>query len=202
MKTSDKSDISLALDVSESPYNFSEIFSNDNPVELEVGIGKGRFLINEAEERSETNFIGIEWAAKYHRMACERAAHRKLTNIRFLRDDASHTFTHALAEDSLSALHVYFPDPWPKKRHHKRRLIQTPFLDKAIRVCKNSSTLYFATDHVHYFQQIDRVTDEHPNLELIERHIGDAAPEGITNYEVKYREEGRTIHKKLCRIVK
>ncbi|MCK6440805.1 MAG: tRNA (guanosine(46)-N7)-methyltransferase TrmB [Planctomycetes bacterium] len=189
----------LELPIQETPYDFGAIFGNTHPVELEVGIGKGRFLIQSAETRPGTNFVGIEWARAYHLMAMERAGKRALTNIRFLRDDALHTFKLALAPQSLSALHVYFPDPWPKTRQRKRRLIQPAFVDLAVKALKDDSLIHLATDHADYFAQMEAVMNGHKQIEVIERHAGSEAPEGVTNYEVKYRQEGRTIHKMVCR---
>lgn len=191
----------LNLPIQDTPYDFAAIFGNDHPVELEVGSGKGRFLLTSAQEQPEINFLGIEWARKYWRLCLKRAAFRELQNIRFMRDDAAHTFELALSDRCLQAVHVYFPDPWPKKRYRKRRLIQTPFLDQVARVVKVGGLLKLATDHVDYFEQMDEVTAAHPKLEVIERLIGEDSREGITNYETKYREEGRTIHNITCRVL-
>lgn len=189
------------LPAQQTPYVWRDVFGNDNPVELEVGVGKGRFLLTSAEANPDVNFVGIEWARKYWRLCLKRANYRKLPNIRFMRDDAADTFQLALSDNCLRAVHVYFPDPWPKKRYRKRRLIQTPFLDQMVRVVEDGGLLKLATDHVDYFEQMDEVTAAHPRLEVIERLVGEESREGITNYEVKYREEGRTIHNITCRVL-
>ncbi|MHC4841114.1 MAG: tRNA (guanosine(46)-N7)-methyltransferase TrmB [Planctomycetota bacterium] len=176
-------------------YDLPAIFGNDNPVELELGIGKGRFLIQQADARPGVNFIGVEWANKYFRLVAERAAKRGLKNIRILRDDAAHTANSTLTDKSLSALHVYFPDPWPKARHLKRRLIQPPFARTAARLVKDNCEVYLATDHEDYAVQMEQVFLDDPDFEQTFRAIGEDAPEGVTNWEVKFRAEGRTIHK-------
>ncbi|MDC1141930.1 tRNA (guanosine(46)-N7)-methyltransferase TrmB [Planctomycetota bacterium] len=176
-------------------YNLPEIFGNDNPVELELGIGKGRFLIQQAEARPDINFIGVEWASRYFRLVAERAAKRGLKNIRILRDDAAHTVNATLTDQCLSALHVYFPDPWPKARHLKRRLIQAPFARTASRLVKDGCEVFLATDHEDYAVQMEQVFLNDPDFEQTFRAIGEEAPEGVTNWEVKFRAEGRTIHK-------
>lgn len=188
----------LELPVRQTPYDFAAIFGNKHPVELEVGIGKGRFLMLSAESRADTNFVGIEWANEYHKMAMTRALNKKLANIRFLRDDAAHTFRFAIAPSSLAGVHVYFPDPWPKKKHNKRRIIQPAFLDLVAQAVVRGGFLKLATDHEDYFAQMDEVTRSHPRFEVVERLIGEAAHVGVTNYEVKYRKEGRTIHNISC----
>lgn len=179
----------------EGRFDFAAIFGNDHPVELEIGIGKGRFLINEAMRRPDTNFIGIEWASRYYRLAAERAAGRRLANIRFLRDDAAHTVSVNVPDASLAALHIYFPDPWPKSRHHKRRLIQAPFVAQCARVLIDGARVLLATDHEDYAQQMEREFSDNREFTLISRLIGQDAPEGITNWEQKFRAQGRTMFK-------
>lgn len=179
----------------EGRFHLAAIFGNDHPVELEIGIGKGRFLMNEAARRPDVNFVGIEWASRYYRLAAERAAGKRLSNIRFLRDDAAHTLRENLPDASLSALHIYFPDPWPKSRHHKRRLIQGPFVLQAARVLKDGARVFLGTDHADYAEQMEREFSDHRDFTLVSRLFGDEAPEGITNWEQKFRKEGRTIFK-------
>ncbi|MCC6573640.1 MAG: tRNA (guanosine(46)-N7)-methyltransferase TrmB [Planctomycetes bacterium] len=176
-------------------YDFARIFGNDHPVELEIGIGKGRFIINQAMTRPDTNFIGIEWANRYYLLAARRAAGRSLHNLRLLRDDAAHTVRESLPDRCLNALHIYFPDPWPKTKHHKRRLVQPWFAREASRVLKPGARVFLATDHEDYAQQMEQVFKDDPDFALISRMIGEDAPEGITNWEVKFRAEGRTMFK-------
>lgn len=176
-------------------YDFARVFGNSNPVELEIGIGKGRFIISQAMARPQTNFVGIEWANRYYLLAARRAAARSLSNLRMLRDDAAHTVRDSLADRCLGALHIYFPDPWPKKRHHKRRLIQPWFAREAARVLAPGARVYLATDHEGYAQQMEQVFRDDGDFTLVSRMIGEAAPEGITNWEVKFRAQGRGIFK-------
>ena len=176
-------------------YDLASIFGNTNPVELELGIGKGRFLIQQAEARPDVNFVGVEWAGRYYRLVAERCAKRGLANVRILRDDSAHVVRDTLPEGSISTLHIYFPDPWPKARHHKRRLVQPPFVEAAAQILKPGAPVHLATDHEEYAEQIEAVFDNPPMFEKVSRAIGDDAPEGVTNWEVRFRAEGRTIHK-------
>ena len=176
-------------------FDLRDVFGNDAPVELELGIGKGRFLIQQAETRPQTNFVGIEWASRYYRLVAERAAKRGLSNLRVLRDDASKVVRDNVADKSISVLHVYFPDPWPKARHNKRRLIQAPFAVEAARILRDGGLVRLATDHEDYAVQMEQVFRDDPQFAQTFRAIGDEAPEGVTNWEVKFRREGRTIHK-------
>lgn len=176
-------------------YDFATVFGNARPVELELGIGKGRFLIQQAETRRDVNFVGVEWAKRYFKLVAERAAKRGLGNIRILRDDAGHTVRDTIADGAISVLHIYFPDPWPKARHNKRRLIQPPFARQCARILAPRGLVKLATDHEDYAVQMEGVFRADPAFEQTFRAVGDEAPEGVTNWEVKFRAQGRTMHK-------
>ena len=169
-------------------------FGNPNPVELELGIGKGRFLLDAAFHHPEVNYIGVEQAAKYLRLAHARAHRRGRTNLRFVHGDAREFVEFFLASASVRAIHVYFPDPWPKKRHHKRRLLDEPFLAEVERVLQPGGRLWLATDHDGYYESI---------LEALERFQDVLDPVetpwegGSTNYEDKFVGQGRAIHRRV-----
>jgi tRNA (guanine-N7-)-methyltransferase len=190
----------LLLAQQETPFDFAAIFGNGNPVELEIGCGKGRFLMTEAQARPGVNFLGIEWAAKFARLCAHRASAMGLSNIRFLRDDAARTLKLCVPTGSLRGVYLLFPDPWPKAKQKKRRILQPEFLDQVARVVIPGGFLVMATDHVDYFNQMDALSAAHPRVEQVEKLVGAAARQGITNYEVKYRAEGRTIHNLTCRV--
>jgi len=178
--------------------DFAQVFGRCAPVHVEVGSGKGTFLVQQAQAHPEVDFLGIEWAAKYYRFAVDRIGRRGLSNVRFLRADAATFLRDFVPEESVDCLHIYFPDPWPKKRHHKRRLLQSSNLDVAIRCLKPGGEIRVATDHEDYFRQIQEVTAAR-GAELkpiaFERPAG--AREGEltgTNYERKYVKESRPIY--------
>src|SRR5690606_38313466 len=112
-----------------------------------IGTGKGGFLLNRARAHPERNFLGIEWANKIFRYAADRMARWGVTNVRLMRTDASHLMRHHMPPECLSMLHIYHPDPWPKKRHHKRRLIQPPFVAAATTALTPGGRLAIQTDH-------------------------------------------------------
>jgi len=176
-------------------YDFAAVFGNSRPVELELGIGKGRFLIQQAQARPDTNFVGVEWANRYFRLVAERAAKRGLGNIRVLRDDAARVVRDTIADGAISVLHIYFPDPWPKARHHKRRLIQPPFARQCARILAPDGSVRLATDFAEYAVQMEQVFGQDPGFKQTQRAVGPQAPEGVTNWEVKFRAQGREIHK-------
>src|SRR6188508_3113617 len=126
--------IGLDVDSLPRPLNWPELYGNANPVELEIGMGKGTFLTEQAKARPEINFFGIEWARWFWRYASDRIRRAGCTNAHLVRAEAGFFLAEHVAENTLSVLHIYFPDPWPKARHHKRRLIQPAFLSQAQRV--------------------------------------------------------------------
>jgi len=137
--------------------DFVRIFGRPGPVHIEIGTGKGTFLLNQARAQPGDNFFGIEWARKYYRYAVDRIGRWGLTNVRIIRTDAATFLADFLPDNSVECFHIYFPDPWPKKRHHKRRFICPANLEHLIRCLKSSGQLRIATDHAEYFEQIKTV---------------------------------------------
>lgn len=181
---------------SESMVDFFSVFGNNRPVEIEIGIGKGRFLIDAAKRNPDSNFLGIEWAMKYLRLAHKRALNSNLSNMRFLRADAREFVEFFLPANSVHAFHIYFPDPWPKKRHHKRRLINTEFRIEVERSLSSGGLIWLATDHSEYFGAMIEVFEASSTLEPIELCWAGAK----TNYEQKYLNEGKLIFRQVfCR---
>ena len=146
--------------------------------------------------------LGVEWANKYYRYCADRMARWKVTNVRVMRTDGRALVMHHLPPACLSVLHVYHPDPWPKKRHHKRRLIQPPFVEAAVAALVPGGLWRVQSDHEEYFAWIRDLLRRHPALEEIpwEQSLWAGARdwEG-TNYEVKYRHQGRAIYRIACR---
>ncbi len=178
------------------PLDFRVLFGNAFPVEVEIGIGKGRFLLAQAEMRPEVNFLGIEWSLKYLRVARDRAERRGLANVRFYRADARHVLADLLPDASVSRVHVYCPDPWPKKRHRKRRLFTASTAAHLGRALAAGGYLDVSTDVLEYFEEIRAVIP--PNAGLVETAdplFPTGSTEGRTSYEVKYLALGRAIHR-------
>jgi tRNA (guanine-N7-)-methyltransferase len=171
--------------------DLGKVFGNDRPVVLEIGSGKGRFLIASAIEQPEVNFIGVEKSLHYHRVIGERVRKRHLTNVRLINHDAFLVVRDMLADASLSEIHIYFPDPWPRKRYQKRRIIRPEVLEQFRRVLVDGGSGIYVTDHREYFEAAA------PLIEAAfrsERRIPQPEDSPRTNYEAKYREEGRPIY--------
>ncbi len=187
-----------------NPVSWPSIFGNGHPVELEIGSGKGLFLANAATARPGHNFLGIELAKKYARRAAERVAKKALANVRVLPWDARRFMVLHCPAASLHAVHVYFPDPWWKKRHKKRRVFAEPLVLDIERTLVPGGELHVATDVEEYFGVIRELIAAHPRF--AERPLLDVKdPEHdldyLTNFERKYRIEGRPIYRALYRFV-
>jgi len=188
--------VGLEVDKLPRPLCFRTVFGNDHPVELEIGMGKGTFITEQAKARPDVNFFGIEWARWYWRYASDRLRRNGCGNARTVRAEANYFLAEFVPDASLSVLHVYFPDPWPKKRHHKRRLVQPPFLTHVQRVLAPGGRLQIVTDHQEYFEQIETVV-RGSALRVIDYNRPGSAGEGEfvgTNFERKYRRQGRPFY--------
>ncbi len=178
--------------------DWAVVFGNDGPVEMEIGCGKGGFLLRQARAHPDRNYVGIEWAKKYCRLAADRMVRWGVGNVRLLWTDARNLMLYHVPPSSLAALHVYHPDPWPKKRHHKRRLFQTDFVAAACRALRPGARWAIQTDHADYFEIIRDLTAGRPELEAIpydDPDFGTIEERTETNFEIKYLREGRTIHR-------
>jgi len=191
-------DVVVKLEDGEAKIDFTQIFGRSAPVHIEVGSGKGTFLVHQAQAQGDVNFLGIEWARKYYRYAVDRIGRRGLTNVRLLRTDAVTFLRDRVPAASVDCLHIYFPDPWPKKRHHKRRFLRQANMGALLACLQPGGEIRIATDHQEYFQQIQNVTAAYrTKLAEIEFPRPAGADEGEwtgTNYERKYLKDDRSIH--------
>jgi len=188
--------VGLVAETLPKPLNWQTLFGNDHPVELEIGMGKGTFLTDQAKARPDTNFFGIEWANWYFCYASDRLRRNGCLNARTVRADAVFFLKEFVPDQSLSVLHIYFPDPWPKARHHKRRTVQPSFVPTIMRVLKPGGQLRVVTDHKEYYEQIEATIKGSP-LTVIEYNRPGSAGEGETvgtNFERKYQREGRPFY--------
>ncbi len=133
--------------------DFKDIFANTNPVNVEIGIGNGEFLVHYASKFPEENFLGFEVVKRVIRKAISRAQKRELNNIKLIHYDGSF-FVRLFPPESVKTFFINFPDPWPKKKHHKRRLMKTSFLRLLSEKMQTDGTLYIATDHENYAKEI------------------------------------------------
>jgi len=191
-------DVVLKPEELSGPIDFLQVFGRSGPVHIEIGSGKATFLASQAKAQPETDFLGIEWARKFWRHAIDRIGRWGLANVRIVRADAPVFLRDFVPEGSVGCFHIYFPDPWPKKRHHKRRLLQQSNVEVMIRLLKPGGEICIATDHAEYYEQIKQVIAGFSGrLEEIEFLRPAGAREGEltgTNYERKYLKDGRPVY--------
>lgn len=181
-----------------APLDWLKVFGNDRPVEIEVGFGKGWFIVGAGTACPDVNFLGIEIVRKFQLYVAGRLARRVLRNVRVALADARLFLRDHVPADSVQAVHTYFPDPWWKTKHHKRRLYTAEFVAQCQRVLRPGGLLHVVTDVADYFTVIAELLAAQPELE------SQPVPEltqpahdldYLTNFERKYRKEGRPIHR-------
>lgn len=188
----------LTLDGLPQPWDAAAIYDRTAPLEVEVGSGKGLFLQNVARAVPEHDFLGIEVGGKYARFIAARLAKRELSNARIIHGDGLRLFREFLPDESLAAVHVYFPDPWWKARHRKRRVMNEPFLVDVVRTLKPGGRLHFWTDVQEYFDttleliaQCTPLTGPQPVPERAAEHDLDY----LTHFERRKRKAGLPIYR-------
>lgn len=187
----------IALDpkIIQDKLDANAIFASPAPLEVEIGSGKGTFLVSQAKAYPETNFLGIEYTNKVYRYAVDRMERWGLTNVRIIRTEAVDFVRNRIPDASIQAFHIYYPDPWPKKRHHKRRFFSQANLDELLRCLVPGGRIQLATDHEDYWQQMQTAIDAAgPKVHRVDfvKPAGAKEDEVVgTNYERKYKKESR-----------
>jgi tRNA (guanine-N7-)-methyltransferase len=178
----------------------AELFDTTGSMHIEIGSGKGTFILAQAAAQPDCIFLGIDWASKYYRYAVDRLGRWGIKNAKMLRADAADLFANCLTDSCIDVLHIYFPDPWPKKRHHKRRFINDANFANVLRTLKTNGKVQIATDHAGYFEQITEVLEKQlragtvENTEFI-KAAGAKENEIVgTNFERKYIKDGRKVY--------
>lgn len=193
-ETADITESDININPRESGFvrlDLVELFGTDHRVVLEIGSGKGRFLVDSAMAQPDVNFIGIEKSLHYYRHIRDKVIKRQLRNVRVINHDAFLVMRDMLPDESLDELHIYFPDPWPRKRERKRRIIRQEALIEMRRVLKPDGVGVYVTDHQEYFELAAPLIAQFFASEV---RIPGADDAPRTNYEAKYREEGRPIY--------
>jgi tRNA (guanine-N7-)-methyltransferase len=173
------------------PWETGALFANGAaPLEIEVGSGKGLFLQSAASAAPDHNFLGIEVARKYAHHTASRLAKRNLTNAVIVAGDALRAFREILPDGVADAVHVYFPDPWWKKRHRKRRVMNEAFLKDVVRTLKPGGRFHFWTDVEEYFQSGIALVAEHTPL-VGPLEVAERAPEHDLDFRTHFERRMR-----------
>ncbi|MGI9205918.1 MAG: tRNA (guanosine(46)-N7)-methyltransferase TrmB [Woeseiaceae bacterium] len=173
-----------------------DVFGRNAKKILEIGFGNGETLVQAAIEYPEFDYIGIEVHEPGAGHCILKAAEADIDNLRIVIHDALEVLRDQIADNELSRINLLFPDPWPKKRHHKRRLINKPFLDLAATRLSRGGALYLATDWENYAEHIDEVMLGRADFTLIEKrkHVGDQPLDRhMTKFEMRGLKRGHSI---------
>ena len=175
-----------------TPLDLDALVPGGGPWEVEIGFGKGRYLLRRALAEPERRFLGLEVAGEYFHLLLARARRRGVKNLLLIRGEAQGALATVLPHGFADVVHVYFPDPWPKARHERRRLFAPESVDLVLGLLRPGGTLFFATDFLEYGEAVAALLAAHPGAAVRRRPGG--WPEGPrTNYEAKYLVEGRPI---------
>ncbi len=187
------------------PFNWKQIFGNSAPVEIEIGFGKCGFLIGVARACPAVNFLGIEMSRKYYRKGIKKIQRTDLKNVKLLWGEAFHLFKRYIAHRSVAHIYVNFPDPWPKKRHAKRRLLTGEFLDVAADTLLPGGCLEIATDVETYMADTLKTLQGHERYRCVYSLTNaelDNQRQFCSDYETGFLEEGKTLYyakyRKIC----
>ncbi|MCI5071366.1 hypothetical protein MRY82_00285 [bacterium] len=182
-----------SLDELKKPLNFVDLFAKTQDIHLEIGVGKGRYLKEIAQDRPDLNFIGLEKSIKWFKKA-EEKVHKKLglnDQVVLIHAYAEELFGGYLEDKSLAAIHILFPDPWPKRRHLPRRIFSTDNIKHFHTILRDKGCIYFATDYLEYFEDVKKLfmNDfvEQFSFKVVEPFAY------TTNFQAKYQLENRSM---------
>jgi len=179
--------------------SLEELFPLPQPIELEIGCGDGGFLFEYAQRHPDRNFLGVERLLGRVRKLSKKGLREGLTNLRLLRIEARYVLEYLLPEHAFEALHIYFPDPWPKDRHRRHRLINETFPPLARRILRQKGVIYLRTDDPVYFGQMQETFQDLKDF-AVENTPGEIASI-TTEFERQWLDQGRHIHRAAYRLV-
>ncbi len=171
------------------PIPMERHFPASRPLEVDVGCGKGRFLLARAAAHPDVNYLGIDRMLRRIRKVNNKAIRLKLDNVRVLRMEAYYAVTYLIAPASVAVYYILFPDPWPKKKHHDHRLFNPAFIEALHRTLIDGGVIHFATDHLPYYEEVRARLADPRRFEETDPLV--PAPEEQTDFERYYVERTR-----------
>ncbi len=179
-----------------APLDLATVFPRSAPLEVDLGCGDGSFLVAMAERFPERNFLGIERLFGRVRSACGRASRRAVSNVRVLRVETSYAVEYLLPPGSTAVTYLLFPDPWPKKRHERRRIVTKDFLAAVHRLLAPNGFFRIATDEADYFAAIRELA---ACSAMVEEPAGQEEEFPLTTFEKRFLADGAPIHRLVLR---
>ena len=180
------------------PLRLEKMFPVQQPAELEIGCGDGGFLLEWASRHPEKNFLGVERLLGRLRKLSKKGNRVGLTNLRLLRIEARYLMQYLLPEQSFEAIHIYFPDPWPKDKHRRHRLIDADFSALAARILAPHGVLHLRTDDPSYFKQMQNSFA--PTNDFTPEETPPALAALTTEFERQWNAEGKKTHRVSYRL--
>jgi tRNA (guanine-N7-)-methyltransferase len=178
----------IKLDSLTVRLDLDKIFGRKARVHVDLGCGDGSFVCAQAQRMPNKNFLGIERLLNRVRTSARRAA--TLDNVRLLRVESSYAVRYLLPAESVERFYLLFPDPWPKRRHHRRRIVTEDFLVSIHAALEKNGSIYIATDDVDYFERIKELADSNPSFAIDDADI-DLPP---SKFWLIFRNKGALIH--------
>jgi len=188
--------IELVPELQVARLDLLQLFGRSAPLHVDLGCGDGSFLCELAQQFPKRDFLGIERLTK--RVEKVRRKAEKIANVRVLRADTLFAVRDLLPENSVETFYLFFPDPWPKRRHQFRRIFTREFVDAVAVALEQNGFLQIATDQLDYFHQIDRLTRAHLQFQVVQRSSNDVVLP-LTKFERKFREQGAPIYRLTLR---
>lgn len=170
------------------PLRLPDLFLEPQPTELEIGCGDGNFLFQYAQQNPNKNFLGIERLLGRLRKLEKKGTLAGLTNLRLLRLEARYAVQHLLPQNAFDAIHIYFPDPWPKDKHRRHRLIEEIFPAQAAAILTGGGVVHLRTDDEKYFSQMQEAFSGHGGFALEESSAELLALR--TEFEIEFNTRG------------
>jgi tRNA (guanine-N7-)-methyltransferase len=182
-----------------APLDLETIFGRNAPLRIDLGCGDGSFLCALAQRMPEKNFLGIERLSGRIRSAARKAA--TINNVRLLQMESSYAARYLLPAGSVETFYLLFPDPWPKRRHYRRRIVTPDFLRSIHTALEENGTIYIATDHLDYFERMKDIARANPDFTVeapFDLRSRDGGPDGrvlpLTKFERQFRAQGAAIY--------
>ncbi len=190
--------IELIPETHVAPLDLLAIFGRAAPLQVDLGCGDGSFLCELASRNPEKNFLGIERLVGRVAKACLKAS--TLENIRVLNVESSYAVRYLLPETSVETFYLLFPDPWPKRRHQRRRIVKTDFLDAIHRALADNGFFRIATDQLDYFEQIRGLVESYSSFAVVDANASPARTDlPLTKFERRFRGLGAPIYRLTLR---
>jgi len=190
--------IELVPETYVAPLDLLAIFGRIAPLQVDLGCGDGSFLCELAHLHQDKNFLGIERLVGRVAKACRKAS--PLDNVRVLNVESSYAVGYLLPEASVETFYLLFPDPWPKRRHQRRRIVRLDFLDSIHRALEDGGSLRIATDQLDYFEKIRVLAENYSGFTIVDPNVdSDRNDLPLTKFERRFSALGAPIYRLALR---